>query len=63
MSNVANIEHSFFAASQEFENAWKNPRNTRLNYRHLSLLLLLPIWNSLITYLSNFLHTAGESDV
>ncbi|PKH89130.1 hypothetical protein [Colwellia sp. Bg11-28] len=29
MSNVANIEHSFFAASQEFENAWENPRNTR----------------------------------
>jgi hypothetical protein len=29
MSNVTNIEHSFFAANQEFESAWGNPKYTR----------------------------------
>tara|TARA_R110002167_G_scaffold10266_17_gene47427 strand:- start:571 stop:1212 length:642 start_codon:yes stop_codon:yes gene_type:complete len=29
MSNVANIQNSFLAASQEFENAWANPKYTR----------------------------------
>ena len=29
MSNVANIQNSFLAASQDFENAWANPKYTR----------------------------------
>jgi hypothetical protein len=29
MSNVANIDNSFLAASLEFENAWANPKYTR----------------------------------
>jgi hypothetical protein len=29
MSNVANIDHPFFTASQEFESAWGNTKNTR----------------------------------
>jgi hypothetical protein len=29
MNNGQNIEHSFLAATREFESAWENPRNTR----------------------------------
>jgi hypothetical protein len=29
MSNISNIDHPFFTASQEFESAWGNPKNTR----------------------------------